>query len=132
MSSLDSVSSATSNVWHSVCISHARRDQVFMGLLGSLMFLYSGIYKISCFSVHELTKVIDVTAVIVPCVTYDLPLQRIPFKAEWSYLASGRSTSCESRFGRPGRIGIFHGANVFTEIVCQGQQMALHLHLKLM
>ena len=69
---------------------------------------------------QELAKAVNVTAVVVPHVTCDVPLQHIPFKAEWSHLAD--LTLADPEFGRPGRIDILLGVDIFTEVVCQGRR----------
>ena len=59
-------------------------------------------------------------AVVVPRVTCDLPLQPIPFKTEWSHLTD--LTLADPDFGRPGRIDILLGVDVFAEVVRQGRR----------
>ena len=54
-----------------------------------------------------------------PRVTSDLPLQPIPLNATWSHL-SGLSLP-DPDFGRPGRIDILLGVNVYIDVVKHGR-----------
>ena len=70
--------------------------------------------------VQEQGMEIDVTAIIMPRVTCDLPLQPIPFKPEWTHL-SDRSLA-DPNFGEPGCIDILLGIDIFTQILRQGRR----------
>ena len=63
------------------------------------------------------------TAVVVPWVTCDLPLQPVPFNTEWSHLTN--LNLADPDFGQPGRIDILLGVDVFAEVVRQGRRMGL-------
>jgi len=76
--------------------------------------------KLTISFLQDLSKAISVTAVIVPRVTCDLPLQHIPFRAEWNHLAD--LTLANPDFGRPGRIDLLLGVDVFAEVVRQGRR----------
>ena len=69
---------------------------------------------------QEQTMEVDVTAVIMPRVTCDLPLQPIPFKPEWTHLSD--LTLADPDFGVPGRIDLLLGIDVFTQIIRQGRR----------
>ena len=72
---------------------------------------------------QESTKEINVKAVIVPQVTCDLPSQPLPFKADWSHLAD--LTLADPDFGRPGKIDLLLGVEVFSAVVRQGRQSGM-------
>ena len=72
---------------------------------------------------QEPSKTIGVTAVVVPRVTCDLPLQPVPFNTEWSHLTN--LNLADPDFGQPGRIDILLGVDVFAEVVRQGRRMGL-------
>lgn len=55
-----------------------------------------------------------------PCVTCDLPLQKIPFKPEWKHLAD--LTFADPDFGILGRIDILLGVDVFAAVMRQGRR----------
>lgn len=63
---------------------------------------------------------INVSAVAVPRVTSDLPLQPIPLNATWSHL-SGLPLA-DPDFGRPGRIDILLGVDVYIDVVKHGRR----------
>ena len=66
-------------------------------------------------SVQEQRMEIDVTAIIMPRVTCDLPLQPILFKPEWTHLSD--LSLADPNFGQPGRIDILLGVDIFTQIL---------------
>ncbi len=66
------------------------------------------------------TREINLTAIIVPRVTCDLPLLHVPFKHEWKHLAD--LTLADPDFERPGRIDILLGVDVFVELMRQGRR----------
>ena len=61
---------------------------------------------------------IDVTAVVVPKVTCDLPLKPVTFEIDWTHLLDLPLANPE--FGQPSRIDILLGADIFIEVLCQG------------
>lgn len=70
---------------------------------------------------QECTKEISVNAAIVPRVTCNLPSRYIPFKAEWNHLAD--LTLADPEFGRPGKIDLLLGVEVFSQVVRQGRRL---------
>ena len=67
------------------------------------------------------TKEFNVTAVIMPRVTCDLPLQSIPFKPEWTHLSD--LTLADPDFGQPDRIDVLLGIDIFVDVMRQGRRM---------
>ena len=65
-------------------------------------------------------KEIQLSAAIVPRVTCDLPSQRVTFKSEWNHLAD--LTLADPDFGRPGKIDLLLGVEVFSAVVRQGRR----------
>ena len=63
---------------------------------------------------------VNMHAAIVPRVTCDLPTQHIPFKAEWNHLTD--LTLADPDFGRPGKIDLLLGVDVFSQVVRQGRR----------
>lgn len=64
-------------------------------------------------------KEINVSAVIVSRVTCDLPSQHIPLKTEWNHLTD--LVLADPDFGRPGKIDLLLGVEVFSQVVLQGR-----------
>ena len=55
------------------------------------------------------------TAVLVPRITCDLPLNPIPLNIRWKHLED--ITLSDPHFGRPGRIDLLLGVDVFVEVL---------------
>ena len=70
--------------------------------------------------IQDRAREIDITAVIVPRVTCDLPLQPIQFKPEWTHLSN--LTLADPDFGVPAKIDLLLGVNVFAEVTRQGRR----------
>ena len=75
-------------------------------------------FKVS--SLHPPSKKLDVTAIIVPHVTCDLPLHPVPFNSKWDYLA--RIQLADPGFGSPGKIDLLRRVEVFVEVMRHGRR----------
>ena len=62
-----------------------------------------------------------ITAIVVPRVTCDLPLCPIPFSLKWNHLSD--VTLADPDFGRPGRVDLLLGVEVFAEVMLHGRRM---------
>ena len=71
-------------------------------------------------STYSPTRKIDVTAVVVPRVTCDLPLHPVPFNSKWNHLSN--ICLADPGFGHPGRIDLLLGVEVFIDAVYQGRR----------
>ena len=58
---------------------------------------------------------------MVPRVTCNLPLHLVPFNLEWKRLAD--IPLADPDFGRPGRIDLLLGVDVFVEVLRQGRRI---------
>ena len=72
-------------------------------------------------STHPPPRTIGVSAVVVPRVTCDLPLHLVPFDSKWNHLNDVRLA--DPSFGRPGRIDLLLGVEIFTTVLRQGRRM---------
>ena len=63
---------------------------------------------------------IDLTAIVVPKVTCDLPLYPVPLNLEWKHVAD--LPLADPGFGQPGRIDILLGADIFVDVLLQGRR----------
>ena len=84
------------------------------------------IHSVVSFEISPLSSPSDkivVSAIVVPQVTRDLPIQPIPFKADWSHL-SGLYLS-DPDFGRSRKIYILLGIDIYTYVMLQGRQSGL-------
>ena len=59
-------------------------------------------------------------AIVAPQVTRDLPVQPVQFKSSWSHLTG--LYLADSDFGRPGKIDILLGIDIYTVVTLQGRQ----------
>ena len=69
---------------------------------------------------HTKSDKINVSAVIIPRVTSDLPQQPVHHKSTWSHLH--KLNLADPDFGRLGRIDILLGVDVYANIVLQGRR----------
>lgn len=124
---LDSASSASfvsERLAQCLRLPRSRRDAKIFGVAGLSHESSTQVFtKFAISPVQELTKKINVTAVIVPRVTCDVPLQHIPFKTEWSHLAD--LTLADPDFGQPGKIDLLLGVDIFAEVVRQGRRIGI-------
>ena len=70
------------------------------------------------------TKVLSVTAAIVPQVTCELPPRSVPFKSEWSHLRGLQLADPD--FGRPAPIDLLLGVDVFVDALLTGRRIRQH------
>ena len=77
--------------------------------------------SVTTFEVRSLSGAgIEVTAVIVPKVTCDLPTAPVAFDLNWSHLSD--IPLADPGFGQPGRIDVLLGADVFVGILREGRR----------
>ena len=79
--------------------------------------------SIACFQISPVRpagRSIDVTAIVVPKVTCDLPLSPIPLELGWKHILD--LPLANPGFGQPSRIDILLGVDVFIDILRQGQR----------
>ena len=70
--------------------------------------------------VHNNAKSLSVSAIVVPRFTCDLPIQPIHFDSQWTHLKDLKLADPE--FGRPGRIDILLGIDVYTDVLLHGRR----------
>ena len=66
------------------------------------------------------TKQIDLTAIVLPKVTCDLPVSLVPFDSSWSHISD--LPLGDPAFGLPGRIDLLLGVDVFVSVLRQGRR----------
>ena len=66
------------------------------------------------------SKKFDLSAIVLPMVTHDLPVFPVPFSDSWNHL-NGIQLA-DSQFGRPGRVDLILGIDMHTAIECQGRR----------
>ena len=115
---LDSVSSASFIYEHlaqSLRLPRTKRDVIISGVAGfAHKSLTQSFATFNVSPVNLSTKVISVTAAIVPQVTCEFPMRPVTFSSEWSHL-NGLQLADPS-FGNPGHIDLLLGVDVFVNI----------------
>ena len=62
---------------------------------------------------------INLTAIVLPKVTCDLPVLPVPFDSSWSHVLD--LFLADPAFGLPGRIDLLLGVDIFVSVLLQGQ-----------
>lgn len=70
--------------------------------------------------VNATHKKISVTAVIVPCVTSNLPLRSIQLDTKWKHLTDIQFADPD--FDSPGKIHLLLGVDIFISVMLNGKQ----------
>ena len=113
---LDNASSASFVLVQSLSLPRTRQNVRVSGIGGmshGSPTQYISNFRIS--AVKSPRRKIDITAVIVPKVTCDLPVHPVPFDSKWKHLTS--LPLADPTFGRPGRIDILLGVDVFADVL---------------
>lgn len=63
---------------------------------------------------------IEVSAIIIPQVTCDLPFHPIPFRASWNHLSD--IPLADPNFGQPGRIDLLLGVDMYVQVLLHGRR----------
>lgn len=74
-------------------------------------------------SLHSPSRKFNVSAVIVPHVTCNLPLHPIPLNPKWDHLA--HIQLADPGFGEPGKIDLLLGVEVFVEVMRHGRRLGV-------
>ena len=69
---------------------------------------------------HNVDNKINVTAIVLPRITCNLPVSRIPFDPSWKHLLT--LPLADPTFGIPGRIDILLGVDIFSSTLLHGRQ----------
>ena len=121
---LDNASSAsfvTERLVQTLCIPHVHQNVRMSGIAGSTP--KSPIQSIASLQISAARpdgRKIDLTAIVVPRVTCDLPLYPVPLGLDWKHVTD--LSLADPQFGQPGRIDILLGVNVFTDVLLHGRR----------
>ena len=81
----------------------------------------SPLHSVADFSISPVSspsQKLEITAVVVPRVTCDLPLQPIHLHSRWNHLTDLHLADPD--FGRPGKIDILLGVDIYADVLLQG------------
>ena len=121
---LDSASSASfvsERLAQTLCLSRSSHSARISGIAG--LSHGSPIQSVTTFSISAIkseSQNIDVTAIIVPKVTCDLPHHPISFDLDWNHL-SGIDLA-DPHFGQPGKIDVLLGVDIFVQVLRNGRR----------
>ena len=124
---LDSVSSASfvsERLAQCLCLPRSRQNTKIVGIAGISHGSSShSVTKVIVSTVCDPSRQIHVSAVILPRVTCDLPIQSVPFKSEWTHLSD--LTLADPNFGQPDCIDLLLGIDVFVQVVRHGRRFGV-------
>ena len=125
LDSASSISFVSERLAQAVCLQRFRRDAKIHGVEGLSHDSHSQSFTNLVISpMQESTKEINVKAVIVPRVSVIYPVNLFrSCKADWSHLAD--LTLADPYFGRPGKIDLLLGVEVFSAVVRQGRRSGM-------
>ena len=125
---LDCASSASfvsERLAQSLNLPRTNQNTVISGVAGlSHKFMVQSVTHFSISAISSPSEKFDVSAVVVPRVTCDLPLFSIPFNTKWKHLSNIRLA--DPTFGCPGRIDVLLGVDVFVEVLLHGRRTGPH------
>ena len=121
---LDSASSASfisERLTRTLCLTRSHQNTRISGVAG--LSRNSPLQSVANFRISPTrcpTKKFNVSAVVVPRVTCDLPQQPVPFDSSWKHVEDLQLADPD--FGRPGRIDILLEVDIFIETLLQGRR----------
>ena len=86
--------------------------------------------SVATFSISPLlasTKKLQVSAIVVPRITCDLPTQPAHFNSKWGHLNDLHMA--DPSYGQPGRIDILVGVDIYADVMAGGVDHLTHLLL---
>ena len=120
---LDSASSASFVSDHLVkglCLPRLHQNTMISGVAGLTSNSHQALTKLTISSPQADIK-FDVTAIVVPHVTCDLPVHPIAFCSTWTHL--NNLSLADPDFGCPGRVDVLLGVDVFTVALLHGRRV---------
>ena len=106
---------------HSLCLPRLQQSIRVSGIGG--LSHKPPLQSVTSFQLSSLQpsgKKVNVTAIVVPKVTCDLPMKPVTFELGWTHLS--HLPPADPGFGRPGQVNILLRADVFVEILGQGRR----------
>ena len=121
---LDSASSASfvsERLTQALCLPRTSQTARISGVAG--LSHDSPLQSIANFTISPVrssSKRFDITAIVVPRVTCDLPLHPISYCPAWNHLSD--IPLADPDFGHPGRIDILLGVDIFVDVLLHGRR----------
>ena len=103
-----------------LCLPQSRHNIRISGVAGlSQQSPLQSVATLSISSVYPSDKNFFLSAIVVPRVTCDLPMEPGHFDSRWNHLAN--LTLADPDFGRPGRIDLLLGVDVYADVLLHGR-----------
>ena len=121
LDSASSTSFVSERLVNTMCLSRSSRTIRISGIAG--LSHKSPLHSIANFTVSSTLspkEQIPVSAIVVPRVTSDLPLQPVHPNAQWSHLTD--LYLADPDFGCPGRIDVLLGVEVYADVLLHGRR----------
>ena len=121
---LDSASSSSfvsERLVQNLCIPRSRHRITVSGVAGlTSPSPLRSIATVEVSPIHSSESHLSITAVVVPRVTCDLPLNPVSFKSSWIHLND--IMLADPDFGCPGRIDLLLGVDIYTDTLLHGRR----------
>ena len=120
---LDSASSASfvsERLVKSLCLPRLHQTTTISGVAGLRRSSLNALTNLSILS-SQATRKFNITAIVVPRVTCDLPVHPVSFGSTWNHLKD--LPLADPSFGRPGRIDLLLGVDIFTAALLNGRRV---------
>ena len=119
---LDSASSASfvsERLVEGLCLPRFHQNTTISGVAGLTRNSLQAITNLTISSTQTGRK-FNLTAIVVPRVTRDLPVHPVAFGSTWSHLDD--LSLADPDFGCPGKVDLLLGVDIFTEALLQGRR----------
>ena len=119
---LDSASSASfvsERLVKGLCLPRFHQNTTISGVAGLTRNSLQAITNLTISSTQAGRK-FNLTAIVVPRVTCDLPVHPVAFGSTWSHLDD--LSLADPDFGCPGKVDLLLGVDIFTEALLQGRR----------
>ncbi|XP_064386059.1 uncharacterized protein LOC135334711 [Halichondria panicea] len=116
-----STSFISEHLAQSLCLPRSTQNIRISGIAG--ISHGSPLHSIASFKISPVLspkEQLQVSAIVVPRVTCDLPIQPIHFDSKWKHLSNLQLADPD--FGQPNKIDILLGVDVYADVVLQGRR----------
>lgn len=105
----------------SLGIPRSHNNVVVSGVAGlASPFPFKSVATLTITPSHSSNRRVTFTAIVVPCVTSDLPLSTVSLRPDWTHLQG--LPLADPQFGTPGRIDLLLGVDVYVESLLHGRR----------
>ena len=122
LDSASSVSFISERLASSLCLPRLNRNTRISGVAG---LSHNSLQSLTNFTLSspQTNAKFNVSAIIVPRVTCDLPIQPVTPKSTWDHLDN--LSLADPDFGRPGKIDLLLGVDIFTGALLHGRRVGV-------